>query len=211
MHTKRCEDRATPQTRVLLVEDEVLTARVVEKMLKTLGYEVCAVASDGDDAVEKAGEKKPDLVLMDIVLKGKTDGIAAADEIRTRYNIPVVYLTSCADQATLDRAKISEPFGYMVKPLQEHELHVAIEIALFRHKVDTDRERLIHKLKKALEEIRTLSDLLPICAWCKKIRNDEGYWQQIEAFFADHSKTRFTHGICPDCARKNYPHLYKKD
>ena len=199
-----------PKAKILLVEDEVVTARVAEKMLKTLGYEVCAVTSEGRDAVTKAGEKKPDLVLMDIVLSGTVDGIEAADEIRARFDIPVVYLTSCADEATFERAKISEPFGYMVKPLQERELHVALEIALFRHKADAERERLIRKLQKALEEIRTLSDLLPICAWCKKIRNDEGYWQQIEAFFADHSKTRFTHGICPECVQKNYPHLYKK-
>lgn len=199
-----------PKAKILLVEDEIVTARVAEKMLKALGYEVCTIVSTAEDAVKEAEKRKPHLVLMDIMLKGKVDGIEAADEIRTRFNIPVVYLTSCSDEATLERAKISEPFGYMVKPLQERELHVSIEIALFRHKVDSARERLICKLQKALEEIRTLSDLLPICAWCKKIRNDEGYWQQIEAFFADHSKTRFTHGICPECARKNYPHLHKK-
>jgi CheY-like chemotaxis protein len=199
-----------PKAKILLVEDEVVTARVAEKMLKALGYEVCEVASTGEDAVMEAEKGKPDLVLMDIVLRGTVDGIEAADEIRTRFDIPVVYLTSCADEATLERAKISGPFGYMVKPLHERELHVAIEIALFRHKADAERERLIRKLQKALEEIRTLSDLLPICAWCKKIRDDDGYWQQIETYFKDHSKTRFTHGICPECAQRNYPHLYKK-
>lgn len=199
-----------PRTKILLVEDEVLTAKVAEKMIKGLGYDVCGVVSSGEAAIAAAAREKPDLVLMDIVLKGKVDGIEAADEIRTKCGIPVVYLTSCDDQATLERAKISEPFGYMVKPLNERDIHVTVEIALFRHKTDAERERLIRKLQKALEEIRTLSDLLPICAWCKKIRNDEGYWQQLEAFFATHSKTRFTHGICPECAQKHYPHLYKK-
>ena len=200
-----------PRARILLVEDEIVTAGVAEKMLKAFGYQVCAVASTGEDAVKAAEKGKPNLVLMDIMLKGKVDGIEAADEIRTRFNIPVVYLTSCADDATLERAKISKPFGYMVKPLQERELYVAIEMALFRHKADAERERLIRKLQNALEDIRTLRDLLPICAWCKKIRDDDGYWQQIETYFKDHSKTRFTHGICPECAQKNYPHLYKKD
>jgi CheY-like chemotaxis protein len=196
-----------PKAKVLLAEDEAVTARVAEKMLKALGYEVCAVISEGQDAIERTGESRPDLVLMDIVLKGKVDGIEAADAIRTRFDIPVVYLTSCSDEETLERAKISGPFGYMVKPLNERELHVVIEMALFRHKADAEREGLIRKLRKALEEIRTLSDLLPICAWCKKIRDDAGYWQQIETYFREHSKTRFTHGICPECARKHFARL----
>lgn len=199
------------RARILLVEDEILTACATRKMLDSIGYDVCAVASSAEDAVARAVELKPDLVLMDIVLRGGADGIEAADEIRTRLSLPVVYLTSCADDATLHRAKISGPFGYMVKPFRERELHAAIEIALYRHRADAERERLIHKLQKALKEVRTLSGLLPICAWCKKIRNDDGYWQAIETYFRDHSQTRFTHGICPDCARKNYPHLYGPD
>jgi len=121
------------EAKIMLVEDEVLFAKDLQDLLESWGYRVPAIVSTGEEAIEKAGELKPNLVLMDIVLKGGMDGIEAADLIRTRFKIPVVYLTAYADDETVQRAKITEPYGYVLKPLEERDLHVTLEIALYMY------------------------------------------------------------------------------
>src|SRR3989449_566025 len=118
---------------ILVVEDENIVARDIERNLHVLGYEVPAIAASGEDAIDKAVAIHPDLVLMDIRLRGRIDGVSAAQEIGGRLAIPVVYLTSYADDETLHRAKLTEPFGYIVKPFEKKDLHATIEMALYRH------------------------------------------------------------------------------
>jgi len=118
--------------RILIVEDEHIVAMGIKRMLKNLGYTVTGVASSGADAISKAESTFPDLVLMDIMLKGELDGIGAAKEIKERFNLPVVYLTAYSDSNILERAKKTGPFGYIVKPFDEKDLHSNIEIALHR-------------------------------------------------------------------------------
>ncbi len=122
--------------RVLVVEDESIVAEDIRGTLIKLGYAVPAVASSGEMAIKKAEEHVPDLILMDIMLNGGMDGIKTAEQIRSRYNIPVVYLTAYSDQATLEKAKITEPFGYIIKPFRERELEINLEIALYKHKME---------------------------------------------------------------------------
>ena len=124
------------QTKVLVVEDEVIVSRTIISQLKQLGYTVTASVSSGRQAMAEAIATKPDLVLMDIYLKGDMDGITTAGQIRQQFNIPVVFLTAFADRDTLKRAKISQPFGYVLKPFNENDLRVAIEIALYQHKME---------------------------------------------------------------------------
>ena len=124
------EDKQMANTQILVVEDEGIVGRDIQKTLQSLGYDVPAIASTGKAAIQKAEENRPDLVLMDIVLKGEIDGIEAAEQIRSRINIPVVYLTAYTGDKTLERAKITEPFGYIVKPFEDRELKTAIEMAL---------------------------------------------------------------------------------
>jgi len=121
------------QRKILVVEDETIIARDLQSKLEGLGYSVSAVVPSGEEAVEKTGELMPDLVLMDIVLEGDMDGIEAAGLIKNRFNIPVIYLTAYADDNTLGRAKVTEPFGYMIKPFQERELRSIIEMAIYKH------------------------------------------------------------------------------
>ncbi|MBW2630646.1 MAG: HD domain-containing protein [Deltaproteobacteria bacterium] len=143
------------RTTVLVVEDETIIARDILSKLQGLGYDVPLVVCSGEEAIEKTGELRPDLVMMDIVIEGKIDGIGAADQIRKRFNIPVVYLTTYADEEILERAKITEPFGYMVKPFDERELHSTIEMALYKHKTAEklmeSMEETINALASALE------------------------------------------------------------
>jgi PAS domain S-box-containing protein len=123
-------------TKILVVEDEAIVAESIKIKLTKMGYSVVSTASSADEAIRKTGEYLPDLVLMDIVLQGEMDGIEAAGQIHTRFDIPVVYLTAYSDEKTLVRAKITEPFGYIIKPFKERELQVAIEISLFKHDME---------------------------------------------------------------------------
>ena len=125
--------KAAHPVKVLVVEDESVVSKDIQESLKGLGYAVCGTASAGEEAIRKAESLQPDLVLMDIVLKGDIDGVEAAETIRSRLHVPVIYLTAYSDEHTLNRAKVTEPSGYILKPFDERELHTTIEVAMYRH------------------------------------------------------------------------------
>ena len=127
------------QPTALIVEDETLIAEELAERLSRMGFLVVATVDSADDAVQVAVRERPDIVLMDIRLKGERDGIHAAGEIRSRVNIPVVYLTAYSDQITLDRAKHTEPYGYVLKPFHERELQITLELAMHRHALEHHR------------------------------------------------------------------------
>lgn len=139
--------------RILVVEDESIVALDIKHRLAKLGYEVVDVVSRGEDAVERATRLTPDAVLMDIMLAGEMDGVEAATAINERANIPVVYLTAYADEATLARAKVTQPFGYIIKPFEDREVHTAIEMACYRHAMDERRSRERRWLETTLSSI----------------------------------------------------------
>ena len=123
------------QSQILVVEDETIIAMDIQHRLLDLGYE-SRLAGSGEEAISKAAETKPDLILMDIVLPGKIDGIEAAGQIRELFDIPVVFLTAYSDKRTLERAKQTGPFGYLLKPLKDRDLYTAIEMATYKHKIE---------------------------------------------------------------------------
>ncbi len=127
------------QASILVVEDEGIVAQEIKSRLEKADYTVCGVAHEGEKAVADAEKLKPDLILMDIQLKGEMDGIEAAKLIQERFGLPVVYLTAHSDSATLQRVKAMEPFGYVVKPFETRNLMVSIEIALHRHQSESER------------------------------------------------------------------------
>jgi len=130
--------------RILISEDEIMVARNLEQRLLKFGYQVADIVDTGEEAVQKAATLHPDLVLMDIRLSGEMDGIAAAAQIRSACKTPVVFITAYADPGTLERAGVSEPFGYLLKPFEEQALHAAIEMAFYRHRAESrlrDMER----------------------------------------------------------------------
>ena len=131
-------------TRILIVEDDTLIAQEIEIRLIDLGYEIVGAASSGSEAIALAEKLQPALVLMDIMLKGEMDGIEAADYITRRMQIPIIYLSAFTDKATLQRAKITEPYGYIVKPFTERELQANIEMALYKHQSES-KLRMIEK------------------------------------------------------------------
>lgn len=138
--------------RILVVEDEFVTGLEIRARLEDLGYEVLDILDTGEEAVKKAGELRPDVMIMDITLRGEMTGIEAADFIRREYNIPVIYLTAHSDEATVQKAVHSEPFGYLIKPLDERALHTTIRMALYKHTMD---KALIESEKR----YRTIAEL----------------------------------------------------
>lgn len=131
---------------ILVVEDESIVSKDIQLSLKKLGYNVIGAATTGAKAIEMALELQPDIILMDIMLKGDINGIRATKRIQTRANIPVIYLTAYADENTLERAKVTQPYGYIIKPFKEIDLQTSIEMALYKHKkqleILDDRDRL---------------------------------------------------------------------
>jgi CheY-like chemotaxis protein len=118
------------KVKILVIDDESIIATDIQDMLKDEGYDVPAIASSGEEAIKKAEEIKPNLVLMNIGLKGNMDGIDTAVQIHNRFGIPIVYVTAYMDKRRLERAKIAEPFGYVIKPFEDKELSSAIKKAL---------------------------------------------------------------------------------
>ncbi len=139
--------------KILVVEDEGLVAKSIQDMLNNMGYEAPDTALSGEKAIKKADEIRPDLILMDIKLKGEMDGIEAAEIIHDRFDIPVVYLTAFADEETLERAKITEPFGYLLKPFEEQDLQSTIEMALYKNKMDKRLKEREHWFSTVLQSI----------------------------------------------------------
>jgi len=127
------------QPRIMIVEDEFVVAADLRTQVEYLGYSVCAEAADGEEAVALAVQSNPDLVLMDIVLRGEKDGIRAAEEVRTIQPLPIIFITAFADEEKIKRAKQVEPFGYLVKPFKSLELKATIETALYRAGRETKR------------------------------------------------------------------------
>ena len=188
--------------RILVVEDMGSVANVLTAALEALGYVVVGNAVEGAEAVRLAEEHKPDIVFMDITLEGEVDGVEAAGTIRSDLGTPIVFLTSHTDAETLERARTIEPHGYLVKPLEPRMLRPTVEMALHKHRMEIERQELTQRLQAALEEVEQLRGMLPVCAWCRRVRDDEGYWDTIEGYLSKHLSTQYTHGMCQECAGK---------
>ncbi|MCZ0899319.1 diguanylate cyclase, partial [Microcoleus sp. HI-ES] len=153
--------------KILIVEDESIIAEDISDSLISLGYRITGMVYSGEEAIESAAKLRPDLVLMDVNLQGEIDGITAAEEIRLRFQIPVVYLTAYADETTLRRVNSTKPFGYIVKPFEEKNLHTTIQLALYRHQYDSltnlpNRSFLREKLSQVLDGQKELSGVVPV-------------------------------------------------
>ena len=171
--------------RILIVEDEAIIAMEIESSLKNLGYDVTAVVNSGDNAVLKAKEEEPDLILMDIHIQGEKDGIDTAIEIKSITDIPIVFISGHTDEEKLERAKLSMPYGYLLKPIQERDLKVSITMALYSSKIERERN-------KALEDYRILHQQLETKVEERTLQLREA---KEESERANQSKTDFLNKI----------------
>ncbi len=211
-------------TRVLIAEDEHLVSQMIRGIVEQIGCSVVGEATDGAEALQLIQSLRPDLVLMDIKMPDM-DGLEAARLIYEQCPTPVVVLTAYETPELVEQASAAGVGAYLVKPPNRPELERVITIALARfedmltlRRLNTElraqqeeQARLIQELQEALSKVKMLSGMLPICASCKKIRDDHGYWHQVESYIRAHSQAEFTHGLCPDCARKLYPEIFTKD
>lgn len=172
------------ETRILIVEDEGIIAEDIKRSLKEVGYNIFSTASSGREAFEKIKEALPDLVLMDIVLQGEMDGIEAADQINSQYNIPVVYLTAFANIDILDRAKKTEPFGYIIKPFEDREVQATVEMALHKHKIEKrlrESEEWLSITLKSIGDAVIATDSKGLVSFMNPIAQSLTGWKQEEA------------------------------
>lgn len=177
MNTSVVETKATALARILIVEDESIIAFNLQEVLESLDYNVLAIAPAGEQAIQNAAELRPDLVIMDIRIKGKMDGIQAAGQIWEHFQIPVIYLTGHSDKSTVERARLTAPFGYLLKPIKERELYVAIESALER----CERERWISTVLTGMGDAVIVVDVQGQIKFLNPIAEALTGWQLNEA------------------------------
>ncbi|MFO7448141.1 MAG: adenylate/guanylate cyclase domain-containing protein [Ignavibacteriaceae bacterium] len=147
---------------ILIAEDESIIAKDIAQTLKKLGYNVLAVVRSGEDGFEYAKKLNPDLVLLDIMLEGEMTGIEAAEKIKNHLDIPFIFLTALADEETLHRAKVTEPFGYIIKPFDERALHTSIEMALYKHQINFKLKQRTQELEEErVKSNKLLHNILP--------------------------------------------------
>lgn len=199
--------------RIFIVEDEAMIAMELNDRLAAMGYSPCGMAARGDVALERIRESQPSLVLMDINLSGKMNGIAVAQQVREEMNIPVLFLTAYSDDELVAQATETGSHGYLVKPFNERELRANIEFALYKHAAETrlrEANRLLEQktsellaanllLSETLDQVKELRGIIPICMYCKKIKNDANYWEAVETYISKHTEAVFSHGLCPEC------------
>ncbi len=196
----------TPQkeVKVLIAEDDFIVSEAIQMELEDLGYTVVDRAPDGRQAVAMTRSLRPDVVLMDIKMPDM-DGLDATSRVHRTCPTPVVILTAYDTPDLVGRAGEVGAGAYLVKMPDRRELDRAITIAIARFEDMIALRRVNEALQAALDMAKQLSGLLPICANCKKIRDDQGYWQDVAVYVRDHSEAEFSHGICPGCAKKLYP------
>ena len=170
--------------KILVVEDESIVAKDLQNSLKKCGYNVPIIASSGEEAINKAAEICPDLVLMDIRLKGDMDGIEAARQIYNRFKIPVIYLTAYEDDSKLERVKLTEPFGYLLKPFKERELYTTIEIALNKDKLEKqlkENQQWLATVIKSIDDGVIASNDQELVTFMNPVAEKLTGWKQEEA------------------------------
>lgn len=180
-----------PKT-ILIVEDERVVARDIQRSLIDLGFNVPATAASAEQAIALASQHCPDLILMDIRIKGERDGVDTATILRERYDIPIVYLTAYADESTVERAKLTQPYGYLMKPVKTYELRSAIEIALFKHEMDKqlrDRERWL------ATTMRSIGDAIIATDVAGRINYMNPVAEELTGWTADHALGHPAHEV----------------
>jgi len=186
------------KAQILIAEDEPTVAQDLKCRLESLEYAVSAITHSAEQAVLLAEKLRPDLVLMDIHLAGEMDGIQAAEQIRN-LRIPLIFVSGYCDSPVLQRAQLTDPYGYILKPYRTSDLRISVELSLQRYRAEQERERLVERFQEVLASVKTLSGRLSICCYCKKIRDEAGNWPDLETYVTEHSHASFTHGMCPKC------------
>ncbi len=203
---------------IFIVDDDVVSIDMMQAVLAKKGFKSIVSFADAREGLEAAFREKPDLIILDIVMPDM-DGFSFCEQLKGRRetaDIPVIMVTGGAleREETIERTFEAGSFDFITKPVNATELHTRCRSALtlkkahdrLKEEVET-RRQAEQELRAAFERIKKLSGLLPICASCKKIRDDQGYWQNLERYIHEHSDAQFSHSLCPECAQRLYPDL----
>jgi phosphoserine phosphatase RsbU/P len=212
--------------KILIVDDSVPSLNALAAILAQSGYSNVVKYDSAPGAIrylqsedQKIPGSQVDLILMDVMMP-EMNGIEAVRKIKTidyLKDIPIVMVSVRDEEERIEKAFEAGAIDYIGKPIKKLELRARVR-SILKLKEETDQrkahekglEETIEKLKKAMAEIKTLSGLLPICSNCKKVRDDQGYWKQVEQFVSEYSNVEFSHGLCPDCIRTLYPDIADK-
>ena len=190
--------------RILIAEDDVLSRRMLQELLERWGYNVTAVC-DGEAALKNIlGENPPQLAILDWIMPG-LEGIDICRRIREDFKNNTIYIIMLTIKEQKDEIISALEAGandYIIKPFNISELHARIQVGKRVVELQESLEERVKVLEDAILHIKRLQGLIPICSYCKKIRNDKNYWEQIETYISEHSEAEFTHGICPECYEK---------
>lgn len=190
--------------RILIAEDDAVSRRRLEATLQKWGYEVLAV-EDGLAAWEVLqGEMPPPLAILDWMMPGM-DGIEVCRKVRERSPSQPLYIIVLTARGSREDVVAGLQAGgddYVTKPFDREELHARVRVGLRVLQLQMNLADRVRELEEALARVKQLQGLLPICSYCKKIRDDQNYWQQVEGYISEHSEAIFSHGICPDCFEK---------
>lgn len=199
----------TDKIKILIVDDDPEVLLATKRVAQSEDHQV-VTASTGVECMDMVKKHHPDLILLDVVLPD-TEGVDICRRIKEDPTLSGTFIvlisgmkTSSDEQATgLDEGAD----GYIARPISNRELKARINAMVRILKAERERDRLVVELQEALKKIKQVSGLLPICAHCKKIRDDKGYWTRVESYIERHSEAEFSHGICPDCLHANYPDI----
>lgn len=196
-----------PKMRILVAEDDAVTRKILAATLERLGWEVIT-ASDGTaawDTLETlGGENAPELVLLDWMMPGM-DGIEICRKLRSTPGFEFIYiilLTSRSEKEDLAMGLMAGANDYIAKPFHPIELESRVRVGVRMVKLQRSLASRVTELEAALAHVQRLQGLLPICSYCKKVRNEANYWEQVDSYLTTHSDVELTHGICPQCLEK---------
>lgn len=196
-----------PSMRVLIAEDERVSRKLLANLVTKWGYEaVCAESGDETWKTLQA-EQAPRLLILDWMMPG-LDGIEICRRLRkqeTDQHTHIIMLTVRDRKEDLIEGLSAGADDYITKPFDREELRVRLAVGRRVVRLEHSLAQRIHELQHALAKVKTLSGLIPMCAGCKKIRDDEGYWSEVEHYIMSHSEVELSHGLCPDCLKKHYP------
>ncbi len=198
------------QSTILIVDDRIENLDVLFTCLEEIGFRLM-VARSAREMFDRLGRAVPDMILLDVHMP-ETDGFTACSILKKNVEwcaIPLIFITALSD--TIDKVKGFElgAVDYITKPFQQEEVLARIKTHLTIERLKKELLTKNNELKEALDKIKVISGLLPICAVCKKIRDDKGYWNQIESYISTHSDTQFSHGFCPECYKKQMEEVEK--
>ncbi len=202
--------KAPSDIRILVVDDNPDNIDVMLNLLKPEGYNM-AVATRGEKALKVAEHFQPDLILLDVVMPGM-DGFTICKKLKGRSatrEIPIIFVTAKSETEAIVKGFRSGGQDYISKPFRREEVLSRVRTHLRLRLLIKEQAGLIKELTENLAQVKTLRGMLPICASCKKIRDDQGYWHQIETYISSHTDVDFSHGVCRDCAHKLYPDLFE--